>query len=76
MTPAVKLVFPQTFVAGAPALMRQLMGDGMFHCRAFTQRGPAAFRSDRGSQFLLELLALAAMQAPPVPKLGVRALWA
>jgi len=48
----------------------------MFHRRAFAQGGPAAFRSDRGLRFLLELLILAAMQAPPVPKRGVRALWA
>jgi hypothetical protein len=48
----------------------------MFHRRAFAQGGPAAFCADLGSQFLLELLVLADMQAPPVPKLCVRALWA
>ena len=73
MTTAVKLVFPQPFVAGSPALMCSLMGDGMCHRRAFAQGGPAAFRSDLGSQFLLERLVRADMQAPPVPKLCVRA---
>jgi hypothetical protein len=48
----------------------------MFHHRAFAQGGPAAFGSDLGAQFLLELRVLADMQAPPVPKLGVGALWA
>jgi hypothetical protein len=45
----------------------------MFHRRAFAQGGPAALRSELGSQFLLERLVLADMQASPVPKLGVGA---
>lgn len=76
MTTAVALIFPQPFVAGSPALMCSRLGDDRCHHRACAQGGPAACRADRGSQFLLEWLVLAAMQAPPVPKLGVRALWA
>jgi hypothetical protein len=48
----------------------------MFHRRAFAQGGPAAFRSDLGSPFLLELLVRADRQTPPVPQLCVRALGA
>jgi hypothetical protein len=74
MTTAVKLVFQQSFVAGSPALRCSLMGDGMFHRRAFTPESSAALRAERGAQLLLERLGLAAMQAPPVPTLGVGAL--
>src|SRR5712691_5140411 len=74
MTTAIKLVFPQALVAGAPSLVRQLMGDRMFNSRTFAQRGPSALGVDLGAQLLLELLVLADGQAPTVPHAGGGAL--
>ena len=42
MTTAIKLVLAHAFVAGATALVRQLMGDGVLHRGAFAQRVRAA----------------------------------
>src|SRR5437016_736996 len=69
-----KLILPDALVAGAPSLMRQLMGDGMLNRGTFAQRGPAAFGPEFGAQLLLEQLILADGQGSPVPELGCRAL--
>ena len=76
MTTAIKLIFAQPLLAGAPPLMRSLMGDRMLHCRAFTQRGSSALGPDLGSQLVLELLVRADVQAPALSKPGFGALGA
>jgi hypothetical protein len=55
MPTAIKPVLAQAFVAGATALVRQLMGDGVLNRGAFAQRGASALRPDFGAQLLLEL---------------------
>src|SRR5215831_16408402 len=70
MTTTVKLVFPPSLVSSSSAVVHQLMGDGMFHRRAFAQGGPAAFGFHLGPQLLLELLVLADGQAPALPEPG------
>src|SRR5574341_688108 len=70
MTAAGKLVLAPPLGAGSPPLVRQLMGDGMLHCRAFPPRGPSAFGLDLGAQLLLKLLVLADAQASAVPERG------
>src|SRR5215813_4473635 len=70
MTTAIKLVLAQAFLAGATALVRQLMGDGVLHRGAFAQRGASALRPDFGSQLLLELFVLMDVQAPALPVHG------
>ena len=62
MTTAIKLVLAQAFVAGATALVRQLMGDGVLNRGSFAQRGASALRPDFGSQLLLELFVLTDVQ--------------
>ena len=70
MTPAIKLVFAQAFVAGSTSLVRQLMGDGMFHHSAFAQGSSATLRLHLRAQLLRELFVLADAQASPVPVRG------
>ena len=70
MTPAIKLVFAQAFVAGSTALMRQLMGNRVLHRGPFAQRGPATLRPHLRAQLLLELCVLADAQASPWPVRG------
>src|SRR5262245_49553699 len=70
MTPAIQLVFAQAFVAGATALMRQLMGNRVLHRGPFAQRGPATLRLHLRAQLLLELFGLADAQASPLPVRG------
>jgi hypothetical protein len=70
MTPAIKLVFAQAFVSGSTSLVRQLMGDRMFHYSAFAQGSPATLRLHLRAQLLLELFVLADAQASPVPVRG------
>jgi hypothetical protein len=74
MTTPVKLVFAQPLVAGSPSLVRQLMGDGVFHRRPFAQGGPATLGLELGTQLLLERLVLADGQAPALPNPGFGAL--
>lgn len=76
MTTAIKLIFAQPRVAGAPPLMRQLMGDGMLHRRAFPQRGSSTLGLELGAQLLLKQFVLADAQASAVPTRGGRALGA
>src|SRR5215470_4239519 len=70
MTPAIKLVFAQAFVAGSTALMRQLMGNRVLHRGPFAQRGPAPLRLHLSAQLLLELFVLADAQASTLPGRG------
>ena len=76
MTPAIKLVFAQAFVAGSTALMRQLMGNRVLHRGPFAQRGPSSLGLYLGAQFLLELLIFTDVQASALPERGFRALGA
>ena len=50
MTTASKLVLAQAFVAGASALVHQLMGDGVLNRGSFAQRGASALGFDLGSE--------------------------
>ena len=75
MTPAIKLIFAQTFVSGSTSLVRQLMGI-VFHRGPFAQRGPSTLRLHLGAQLLLERFVLADAQASALPARGFRALGA
>src|SRR4030095_13226366 len=76
MTPAIKLIFAQAFVACPTSLVDQLMGNGVLHRGPFAQRGPSAPRLLVGPQLLLERLVLADAQASALPTRGFRALGA
>src|SRR6476620_5599580 len=76
MTPAIKLVFAQAFVAGPTSLVRQLMGNRVLHRCPFAPRGPSALGLHLGPQLLLERLVLADGQASALPECGFRALGA
>ena len=76
MTPAIKLVFAQAFVAGATSLVRQLMGNRVLHRRPFAQRGSSPLCLHLGPQLLLERLVLTDAQASALPARGFRALGA
>src|SRR5262245_38389456 len=67
MTTAIKLVLAQAFVAGATALVRQLMGDGVLNRGWFAQRGSSALRPAFGAQPLLALFVLTDVPAPALP---------
>jgi hypothetical protein len=74
MTTTVKRVFPQFRVSSAPALVRQLMGDGRFHRRPWAPGGPSAFGLHLGTPLRLALRVRAAGQAPAWPEPGGGAL--
>ena len=76
MTPAIKLIFAQAFVAGPPSLVDQLMGNGVLHRGPFAQRGSSPLCLHLGPQLLLERLVLADAQASALPTRGFRALGA
>ena len=76
MTPAIKLVFAQAFVAGSTSLVRQLMGNRVLHRGPFAQRGSSPLCLHLGPQLLLERLVLADAQASALPVRGFRALGA
>jgi hypothetical protein len=59
MTPAIKLIFAQAFVAGPTSLVVQLMSNEVLHRGPFAQRGPSAPRLHLGPQLLLERFILA-----------------
>ena len=70
MTTAIKLVLAQAFVAGATALVYQLVRDRVLYRRPFAERGPATLRLHLRAQLLLELFVLANAQASPLPMRG------
>ena len=70
MTPAIKLIFAQAFVAGPPSLVDQLMGNGVLHRGPFAQRGSSPLCLHLGPQLLLERLVLADAQASALPTRG------
>jgi hypothetical protein len=70
MTTTVTLVLAQPLGAGAPSLVRSLMGERMFDPWVFPQRRPSAFGPELGTQCLLERLILADGQRPALPELG------
>ena len=74
MTPAIKLVFAQAFVASTPALVRQLMGNRVLHRRPFAQRGSSPLGLHLGPQLLLERLVLAETHASALSGGGFGAL--
>ena len=53
MTPTIKLIFAQAFVASPTSLMDQLMGNSVLHRGPFAQRGSSASRLHLGPQLLL-----------------------
>src|SRR5882762_6468928 len=74
MTTAVTLVFAQTFVAGATALVYQLMRDRGLYRRPFPERGPSTLRPHLGSQLLLQLFVFADAQTAALSVGGFGAL--
>jgi len=76
MTPAIKLVFAQAFVAGSTSLVRHLMGNRVLHRGPFAQGGSSPLCLHLGPQLLLEWLVLADAQASALPARGCRALGA
>src|SRR5262249_43073621 len=70
MTTAIKLVLAQAFVAGATALVRQVVVEGVPPGGAFARRGGSAVRPDFGSHLLRELFVLTDVQAPALPVQG------
>src|SRR5262245_537656 len=74
MTAVSKLVLAEPLIAGAPSLVRQLMGDGVLNRCPFAQRGASALRSDLASELALELFVLTDVQAPTLADPGWGAL--
>src|SRR5438132_3655045 len=74
MTTAIKLVLAQAFVAGATALVYQLVRDRVLYRRPFAERGPATLRLHLGSQLLLKLFVFADAQASALSGSGFGAL--
>ena len=78
MATAVKLVLAEPLIAGAPSLMRDMMGNRMLNHGSFAQRGASALGFDLGAELVLERFVLTDMQASPVTDLGcgaLRSLW-
>src|SRR4029077_9640014 len=74
MTTAIKLVLAQAFVAGATALVYQLVRDRVLYRRPFAERGPGTLGVHLGSQLLLKLFVFADAQASALSGSGFGAL--
>src|SRR5262249_9823467 len=70
MTTALTLVLAQACVAGAPALVRHLRGEGVLNRGACAPRGASVRRPACGAQRLRERFGLTAVQAPALPLQG------
>ena len=74
MAAPVKLVLAEPLIAGAPSLMRYVMGDRMLNRGSFAQRGTSALGFDLGAELVLERFVLTYMQASPLADPGCGAL--